>query len=80
MIFVALSPTRYAAVAISGDMPSSINMGTITGAISAHLKPLAEPINKFSGEIKIMAVSSAQAGRLVAAKKSAPCTAANSEA
>ena len=56
-------------------IPRSINIGTITGAISAHLA-LAEPTNKLSSDdTRIMDVSNAQAGIFVELRKSAPCTA-----
>ena len=37
MMLVLESPMRYATCTSSGEVPSSMNMGTNTGAITAHL-------------------------------------------
>jgi hypothetical protein len=72
IILVAPSPTRYAAVLISGLIPININIGTNTGARSAHLA-LAEPIKRLIvAPNKIIIVSNIESGKLEPSNTAAP--------
>ena len=72
MIFVAPSPTRYAAVLISGLIPISINIGTSTGANRAHFA-LAEPINRLINPPNSMTkVNNMESGRFDPSSIAAP--------
>ena len=72
MRFVTVSPTRYAAVVISGEIPSSIIIGAATGAMAVHF---AEPdaMRKSSqADIVVNAGRSSAGGAPRALNRSAP--------
>jgi hypothetical protein len=66
------SPTRNAAVVISGETPSSISIGTAIGAIALHLAD-ADPISRSNtAETSSSATSSAARGIASVPSQAAP--------